>query len=143
MMPFTLAFLEDDLLVRADLRGKFTFDRTCNAIQAVKCEIASRPVDGVLLDLRGVDYTPSIDEVAHFANELIGFLGRRRLAFVARSVAQFGMASLIVLHADYVGADMSVFLDEVDAMAWLRAPMSRAHTYRPYPRVYQFPKKLD
>jgi len=142
-MPFTLAFLEDDLLVRADLRGKFTFDRTWNVIQAVKCEIASHPVDGVLLDLRGIDYTPSVDEVAHFANELIGFLGRRRLAFVARSVAQFGMASLIVLHADYVGGDMSVFLDEIDAMVWLRAPASRARSHRPYPRLYQFPKKMD
>ncbi|NUR56487.1 MAG: hypothetical protein HOQ29_18745 [Acidobacteria bacterium] len=129
--------------MRADLHGTFTFDRTWNAIQAVKCEVKAHPVDGVLIDLRGVDYTPSLDEVAHVANELVGFLGRRRLAFVARSVVQFGMASLIVLQADALGTDISVFLDETDAMTWLRSPISGTRVHGRYPRLWPTPKKLD
>ncbi len=125
-MPFAVEVLEEDRLVLARLAGPFTVSEAHAALAAIKNRITAYPVEGVLLDLRGVEYTSTLDEAVDFlAEDFVSFLGRRRLAFVTVSPAHYGMARMISRRLESRGVEADVYADEHAALEWLHS--SHAH----------------
>jgi hypothetical protein len=121
-MPFVIEVLEEDRLILARLSGPCTVDETHAVVAAIKSRIGTYPVEGVLLDLREVDYSSDLDEAFDFAaDEFVSFLGRRRLAFVTTSPVHYGMARMICRRAEAEGVEIDVFADENAALAWLHS----------------------
>ena len=89
------------------------------SLEAIGGEVSRRPVEGVLFDVCDSEYVPAEADAHAFAAYLIGFLGRRRLAFVTRSVIQYGMARMIATDAGAHGVSVRVFEDEEQAGSWL------------------------
>ncbi|PYR89287.1 MAG: hypothetical protein DMF84_25145 [Acidobacteria bacterium] len=121
-MPFAVEVLEEDRLIRARLYGACDADEAHAAVAAIKSRVGTYPVEGVLMDVRDVQYTPTLDEACDFGTEFGSFLGRRRLAFVTRLPAQYGMARMISVRAEPRGIDVDVFGDEDEALEWLHSP---------------------
>jgi hypothetical protein len=93
------------------------------AVGAIRRQIAYRPVDGVLLDVRRLDYLPSCAESRSLATELARSLGRRRLALVTDSgVVASAMAQTLALQASACSVNVDVFHGESAALTWLDDP---------------------
>jgi hypothetical protein len=89
------------------------------SLEAIGGEVSRRPVEGVLFDVCNSEYVPAEADAHAFAAYLIAFLGRRRLAFLTRSVIQYGMARMIAADARAHGISVRVFQDEEQAGSWL------------------------
>src|SRR5205823_12855794 len=90
-------------------------------LETIGNEVSRRPTEGVLLDVCDSTYTPGAADVRAFAAYLVSFLGRRRLAFITRSVVQYGMARMIAADAALHGVSVEVFQDTQQAESWLRS----------------------
>jgi hypothetical protein len=90
------------------------------AVGAIRKQIAYRPVDGVLLDVRRLDYLPSCADSRSLAMELACSLGRRRLALVTDSGV--AMAQTLALQASACGVNVDVFHGESAALTCLDDP---------------------
>jgi hypothetical protein len=123
--PFVVEYVPEHRVVIARFRGQFDSGSAWKGLDAIKGAVGSGAVEGVLLDVRAADYTPSIDEVSAFANEYVAFLGRRRLAVITRLLIHYGLARMLVQQAQASGVDAQVFLDERDTRDWLHSPDPR------------------
>jgi hypothetical protein len=117
--PFRVDYLFDSRILVARFCG--WFDTTCawQRLEAISTELKCRVVEGVLLDIRDSTYTSGEGDARAFAAYFSSFLGRRRLAFISRSVAQCRMGALIADEAAMHGVSAKVFQDKQRAEIWL------------------------
>lgn len=121
-MAFGVELLEEARILLARFCAPSNSDEAWQAVQAIKRQVTTSPVEGVLVDVNGIEYKATAAEVRSFATEFASFLGRRRLAFVSSSGTHFGMAQMIALQADARGAQVEVFKDDGAALDWLQSP---------------------
>lgn len=121
-MPFAVEVVEEDRLVRVRLYGASNIEEARAAVAAIKTRVGTYPVEGVLMDVRDVQYAGTSDEASNLGTEFASFLGRRRLAFVTRSSVHHGMARMISRRAESRGVDVDMFPDEDSALEWLHSP---------------------
>ncbi len=120
-MAFGVELLEEDRILLARFCAPSNPDEAWQGIQAIKQQVTASPVEGVLVDVNGIEYNATAAEVRSFAAEFVSFLGRRRLAFVTRSGTHFGIAQMIALQADARGAQVEVFKNDDAALDWLQS----------------------
>jgi hypothetical protein len=118
-------YWSESRIVVARLCGSFDTAGAWQRLEAIGKEVTCRAVEGVLLDVRQSTYTPDPADAHAFAVYLISFLGRRRLAFITRSVVQYGMARMIAADAAVHGVSVKVFQGKQAAEAWLRSTDTR------------------
>jgi hypothetical protein len=123
--PIVVDYVPEHRIVLARFRGNVTVAMAREGVAAIKREVGAHAVEGVLIDVRDCEYTPTTDEAAAFAQEFGTMLGRRRLAFVTRLLVQYGIARLIAYQAQMFGVAAAVFQDEPGALAWLHSPDTR------------------
>jgi hypothetical protein len=121
-MPFAVEVVEEDRLVRVRLYGASNVEEARAAVAAIKARVGTYPVEGVLMDVRDLQYAGTSDEASNLGTEFASFLGRRRLAFVTRSTVHYGMARMISRRAESRGVDVDLFADEDAALEWLHSP---------------------
>lgn len=120
-MPFSVALDEVNGVVLARFFGPSDNYEAWRGIGEIRSLVDDRPVDGVLIDLRDLDYMPGADEIRNFAIEFVSFLGRRRLAFVTRLQVHTDLARVIARQAASRGLDVEVFSNQHEASEWLDA----------------------
>jgi hypothetical protein len=130
-MPFAVEVIEEDRLVRVRLYGAANNEEARAVVAAIKTRVGTYPVEGVLMDVRDVQYAGTSDEASNLGTEFASFLGRRRLAFVTRSSVHYGMARMISRRAESSGVDVNVFPDEDAALEWLHSPDTSHDHYEP------------
>src|SRR4030095_4510907 len=86
-MTVSVALDEENGVVLARFHGSSDAQEALSGIAEIRSLVDDRPVDGVLIDVRDADYVPAPGEVRNLVIELVSFLGRRRLALVARCAA--------------------------------------------------------
>jgi hypothetical protein len=117
--PFHIDYFSEPRIVVARFCGAFDTNGAWQRLEAIGTEVSRGAVEGVLLDVRDGRYTPDAADAHQFAAYLISILGRRRLAFLTRSVVQYGMARMIAADAAVHGVSVKVFQDERPAETWL------------------------
>ena len=125
MTPFLLEYVPEQRVAVARFSGEFDTAAAWQAIGTIKAAVAAHPIEGVLMDVRASEYTPTVEEVNGFCAEFVGFLGRRRLAVLTRLIVQYGLARVMVQQAQAREIDAEVFVDEHEAHEWLHRPDSR------------------
>jgi uncharacterized protein (UPF0303 family) len=123
--PYTVDYVGEHRVVVGHFRGHFTAADAWQGLQAIRTAVAAHPVEGVLIDVRASDYTPTVEEVTGFAAEFVSFLGRRRLAVLTSLLVHYGLGRMMVQHAQARGIDAEVFIDEHEAIDWLHSPDTR------------------
>ncbi len=123
--PYAVDYAADQRVVVARFRGQFTADEAWQGLQVIKTAVAANPVEGVLIDVRASDFTPTVEDVTGFAAEFVSFLGRRRLAVLTRLLVHYGLGRMMVQHAQARDIDAQVFIDEHEALEWLHSPDTR------------------
>lgn len=124
-VPYAVDYLADQRVAVGRFRGHFTAEDAWHGIQAIKAAVAANPVEGVLVDVRASDFAPTVEDVTGFAAEFVSFLGRRRLAVLTRLLVHYGLGRMMVQQAQARDIDAQVFLDEHEALDWLRSPDTR------------------
>ena len=120
-MAFTCQIREQDRIAYVEADGHIDL-AACRAIIAeVASEIRSVPELGVLVDIRGIDYSPTVEDL----RELGATLGDMREMLVSRSVAIVSGESRLPLTwlacalAEASGLRMASFSDYKQAKSWL------------------------
>ena len=121
-MPFELKIIPGETLARIRGWGKEDFASTLASMRAVAGDPRLLPNVPVLMDARELDYLATPPEVSSLAapNAMPTFFGKHRLAILVRRGAQFGVARVFAAKADYAGAQVEVFAQEQQALAWLK-----------------------
>jgi hypothetical protein len=124
-MAFLLTIDSEDGLAIATFSGECDPREAWKGIAAIRATVHSEAIDGVLIDVRDVTYTPSPDEVYKLANEFVTFLGRRRLAIVTHGRIHTEIARNMANVVARYGLDMQVFDTPDIASRWLSTPDER------------------
>jgi len=92
------------------------------AVRGLASDIRLEEGIGVLMDLRGVEYSPSWDEADALAAAIArsGVLRHHRVALLASGPMEFALASMIASLSGLKGAVVHAFRSVETAKAWLR-----------------------
>lgn len=122
-MPYSIAF--DREARRAVIRGVGTVDLATGlgAVVSLMDDPRLEEGYGVLVDIRDVDYTPSLAEARHLAG--LGAeaerLRRHRVAFVTATQTHFSAAHMVATLAAMKGVVAKAFRALDEAEGWLAA----------------------
>lgn len=116
-----VTYLSEPRIVVARFCGSLDTDAVWQRLEGICNEVGRHAVEGVLVDVCDGTFTACPADIHAFAAYLISFLGRRRLAFITRSVIQYGMARMIAADAAAHGASVKVFRDHLQADVWLQS----------------------
>jgi len=103
-------------------RGGSNLADSLRAIRGLASDIRLEDGIGVLVDLRGVAYSPSWDEADALAAAIAqsGVLRRHRVALLASDPMEFALASMIASLSGLKGAVVHAFRSYETAKTWLR-----------------------
>jgi hypothetical protein len=122
-MPFTVEVFPEQRLVHLTATGAINFEVARSAMQKVAEALAKHPELGlgILVDVRGTDYTPSSYEVREFANRHNEMTQQwaNPSAVVAKGGVRFGMARMMSSLIEVAGGKSAAFTDETEARDWL------------------------
>lgn len=120
-MPYTHEFDPGARLVVLRAEGIVDLQISLEAIGALAGDSRLQRDDGILVDMRLADYTPSLAD-ARRLTDLQGtteLLKRHPLAFVTTTPAHFAAANLVATLATLRGATAKAFQQYDEATTWL------------------------
>jgi len=120
-MPYQIHFEPWAERVRVLGSGRSHYEETEEAIRGLATDPRHLPGYGVLVDTRGLDYVPSLEEARRYA-ELFkelksAFAGG--IAVVVEGTARYGVAQMIATLLELRGVKMAAFREIAAAEAWL------------------------
>ena|SRR5215471_17791556 len=120
-MPYRIEFEPWAERVRVLGIGASRYEETEAEIRGLAVDARFRPGHGILVDTRGLDYVPSLEDARRFA-ELFremkdAFSGG--IAVVVDGTARFGVARMIATLLEMRGVSMGAFQEPAAAEAWL------------------------
>lgn len=118
-MPYRVRY--DDALGLVVVTPDGDCDLACAlAMQSAAAAMAQeRGVTGILLDVRGISYTPSFGDIQTLAGHAARALAGRRIAVVVAGPLHAGVARQFTAYAGMDGATAEVFADAGAAAEWL------------------------
>ena len=121
-MSFDYEFDSIGRIASVTPRGRSNLAESVVAIRGLASDIRLEDGIGVLVDLRGVEYSPSWDEADALAAAIArsGVLRRHRVALLASGPMEFALASMIASLSGLKGAVVHAFRSFESAKTWLR-----------------------
>lgn len=121
-MSFDYEFDSIGRIASVTPRGGSNLAESLRAIRGLASDIRLEDGIGVLVDLRGVEYSPSWDEADALAAAIAqsGVLRQHRVALLATDPMEFALASMIASLSGLRGAVVHAFRSFESAKAWLR-----------------------
>lgn len=121
-MSFDYEFDSIGRIASVTPHGRSNLAESVGAIRGLASDIRLEDGIGVLVDLRGVEYSPSWDEADALAAAIArsGVLRRHRVALVASAPMEFALASMIASLSGLKGAVVHAFRSLESAKTWLR-----------------------
>lgn len=126
-MAITELVMDATVVVRPDailevvMSGPGDYAYCATMLRRIAAELAARPGFSGLIDIRELDYVPTVDEAQRLAELYVqhrtAFGGR--VAVLARPGEQFGMARLRTITASLGGVQVEAFTARANAIAWL------------------------
>ena len=120
-MPYQFLFEPWAERVRVLGSGRSDYQETETAIRGLAADPRYVRGYGMIVDTRGLDYVPSLEEAKRYAElfrELkLAFAGG--IAVVVEGTARYGVAQMIATLLEIRGIKMAAFRDMVAAEAWL------------------------
>jgi hypothetical protein len=120
-MSFEFAVSPEQRLARVTVRGADDFLSSDEAVRSLTRAPGFEPGMPVLVDLREASYEPSFEGARRLA-ALHGdpaALQGHRTALVVKHASYLGSSRLAVTLAEFLGADVRLFSDVEEALAWL------------------------
>ena len=118
----TLSYTLDHDRYLADVRGtgKVTLDDAVHAVRAVAADVAHDGY-GCLVDVREMDFFPTVMELKEIAFELIRLRAafRAGTAFIVGNDRHYALGRFLAALVDIAGIRMAVFKDPAQAEHWL------------------------
>src|SRR3954462_5711995 len=119
-MPLTFSIDHDRNL--ADVRGwgKVTLEDTIHLVRTLAVDVASEEC-GCLVDIRGLDFFPTIAELKEIAFEFIRLRAAFRCgtSFIVGNDKHYALGRFLAMLVDTAGIRMAVFKDPGEAELWL------------------------
>jgi hypothetical protein len=120
-MPYQIQFEPWAERVRVLGSGPSHYEETEKAIRGLAADPRHLSGYGMIVDTRGLDYVPSLEEAKRYAElfrELkVSFAGG--IAVVVEGTARYGVAQMIATLLELRGVKMAAFRDVAAAEAWL------------------------
>ena len=117
-----LSYTVDNDRNLADVRGsgKVTLDDTIRTVRSVAADIAHEHC-GCLVDIRGLEFFPTISELKEIAFEFIRLRASFRCgtAFIVDNDKHYSLGRFLAMLVDTAGIRMAVFKDPGQAEHWL------------------------
>ena len=134
-MPLTYTIDHERNLADVHGTGKVTLDDTLKMIRAVAADVAHEQV-GCLVDIRQMDYFPTIAQLKEVAFEFIRLRASFRCgtSFVVANDRHYALGRFLAMLVDTAGIRMAVFKDPAEAEYWLHN-----HTGAHKARTKEFP----
>ena len=120
-MPFQARLSPDGRIIRVEASGPFDFEGSKPVFAEVAKLLEQVPEAGILVDIRGVEYVPSVNDVRHFVSrhEEMTRLWRNPQAMVTSSGVNFGMAMMMSTLIEVSGGKSHAFTNLEEAETWL------------------------
>ena len=120
-MPLTYTIEHDRNLADVRGTGKVSLEDSIRTIRAVASDIAHERV-GCLVDLRQMDFYPTIAELKEVAFEFIRLRAAFRCgtSFVVSNDKHYALGRFLAALVDTAGIRMAVFRDPAEAEFWLQ-----------------------
>jgi len=120
-MPFQVRLSSDGLIIELVATGKFRFEDSAPVFAEVAQVLEKHPEAAILVDVRGIDYTPTVSDVRHFVSrhEEMTRLWRNPQAMVTAGGVNFGMAMMMSTLIEVSGGRSQAFTDREKAETWL------------------------
>jgi hypothetical protein len=117
-----LSYTIDSVRNLADVRGEgnVTLDEVIRTIRAIAADISHEQC-GCLVDVRGMDYFPSVMDLKEIAFEFIRLRAAFRCgtSFIVGNDRHYALGRFLAALVDTAGLRMAVFKDAGEAEYWL------------------------
>lgn len=120
-MPIDHEIADAEGLAYVTARDPVDLEAVRGSISGLAGEPGFRPDLGILVDLRGMDYIPSNDDIQVIA-DCLGRMKesyRSRIAVVVADDLRFGLFRMASTYANLRGVTMRIFRDTGAARSWL------------------------
>jgi hypothetical protein len=119
-VPLTYTIDRDRNLADVRGEGKVTLDDAIRAIRVIAVD-CSHEQCGCLVDIRQMDYFPSVSELKEIAFEFIRLRAAFRCgtSFIVTSEKHYQLGRFLAALVDTAGIRMAVFKDPAEAEFWL------------------------
>jgi len=137
-MPYTYRLAPAECMIRCNLTGPYDIRETQQLFRDL-CAGGRCPEGwGVLVDVTTREGAPTSEGIASLMMTLEALSSRLtgRIGFVTGAPAQFGMARMLEIRAEMAGLALRAFMNEPDALAWIREvgpPAFSARGEPPFP----------
>jgi hypothetical protein len=120
-MPYQVRLSPDGLIIQVVAKGVFDFEASQAVFADTARALESSPEAGILVDVREVQYTPTVSDVRHFVSrhEEMTRLRRNPQALVASQGVNFGMAMMMSTLIEVAGGMSHAFTNLEEAERWL------------------------
>jgi hypothetical protein len=120
-MPYQVRLSSDGLIIQVVVQGSFTFEASQAVFADTARALEASPEAGILVDVREVQYTPTVSDVRHFVSrhEEMTRLRRNPQALVTAGGVNFGMAMMMSTLIEVSGGKSQAFTDREKAEIWL------------------------
>lgn len=117
-----LSYTIDSVRNLADVRGEgnVTLEEVIRTIRAIAADVSHEQC-GCLVDVRGMDYFPSIVDLKEIAFEFIRLRAAFRCgtSFIVDNERHYALGRFLAALVDTAGLRMAVFRDPAEAEYWL------------------------
>jgi hypothetical protein len=119
-MPFSYTLDHDRNLADVRGEGKVTLEDAIRTIRAVAADVAHEQC-GCLVDVRRMDYYPTIVELKEIAFEFIRLRAAFRCgtSFIVNNDRHYALGRFLAALVDTAGLRMAVFREPAEAEYWL------------------------
>lgn len=117
-MAFDLSIDPDRRLATVTHYGHSDKPECLTVLDQLAADRRITPDFGILIDLRQIAYTPTFDELRQLTHHLSAKL-RNRVAFLAATPLQYGIARQSGTMSQMRGAQVETFYQLEEAVAWL------------------------
>ncbi|MGH7742159.1 MAG: hypothetical protein ACRENS_09060 [Candidatus Eiseniibacteriota bacterium] len=132
-MPYRVELSSDGQIIRVAATAKFDFDSSLPVFADVARMLEVRPEAGILVDVREIDYTPSVSDIRQFVSrheEMTRNL-RNPHALVTAKGVNFGMAMMMCTLIEVSGGKSHAFTDVGEAERWLLDALHQRSSSQP------------
>jgi len=120
-MPHHVRLSPDGPIIHLTASGPFDFEATRPVFSDVERMMQGSPEAAILVDVREIEYTPSVTDVKHFVARHVEMtrVWRNPFALVAARGVNFGMAMMMCTLIEVSGGRSQAFTDREEAENWL------------------------
>jgi hypothetical protein len=120
-MPYDVRLSSDGPIIHLTADGPFDFEASLPVFTDVEREMERTPEAAILVDVRDVEYTPSVADVKHFVARHVEMtrVWRNPFALVAARGVNFGMAMMMCTLIEVAGGRSQAFTSREEAESWL------------------------